>query len=328
MTTKEIRAKIEGLVDESKGKTLKELNAIKHIGIDPETEIVILIIKIGRLGDDAEKKLRRELAKIIKIDFGFTGLKVQFEEDKKPIGQKAKYIIVASGKGGVGKSFAAANIAYALSRKNKKVAIIDADIYGASIPQILGMNQSEPLTTDTGRILPLRAHGMDIISTEFFAEENQPVMWRGSMLKSMINSFFFQVDWDPFLDYVIIDTPAGTGDVMMDLKTIIPTAEVIIVTTPHEAASHVATKAAVGYHDLQHDIIGIIENMSYLRNKETGTIEYPFGQGGGEEIAKIINSEIIATIPIGLPTHHFGLYELDEEAGVAYDDIATLILIR
>mgnify|MGYP000912381963 CR=1 FL=1 len=328
MTTNEIREKIGDLIDESKGKTLKELNAIKHIGIDPETEIVILIIKIGRLGDEAEKKLRRQLAKIIKIDFGFNGLKIQFEEDKKPIGNNAKYIIIASGKGGVGKSFATANIAYALSRRGKKVAIIDTDIYGASIPQILDMKITDPLVNDLGKIKPLRAYGMDIISTDFFAEHEQPVMWRGAMLKSMINSFFNQVSWDPFTDYVIIDTPAGTGDVMMDLKNIIPTAEVIIVTTPHEAASHVATKAAHGFIELHHDIIGIIENMSYLRNPESNTLEYPLGQGGGEEIARKINSEVIANIPIGLPTHHFGLYELDEEAGRAYDDIATLLLIR
>lgn len=327
MTTKEIREKIGSLIDESKGKSLKELNAIKHIGVDPETEVVILIIKIGRLGDNAEKVLRRQLAKIIKIDFGFNGLKVQFEEDKKPIGKKAKYIIIASGKGGVGKSFVTANIGYALARKGKKVALIDADIYGSSIPQILGMDITEPDTDDYGKITPLNAYGMEIMSTEFFAEEDKPIMWRGAMLKSMINSFFYQVKWHPELDYVIIDTPAGTGDVMMDLKKIIPTAEVIIVTTPHEAASHVATKAAYGYCELQHDIIGIIENMSFIRNSNKSK-EFPFGHGGGDEIAKKINSEVIAKIPVGLPTHHFGLYELDEEAGIAYDDVATLILIR
>lgn len=328
MTTNEIRKKIEVLIDESKGKTLKELNAIKHIGVDPETEIVILLIKIGKLGDNAEKKLRRELAKVIKIDFGFSGLKIQFEEDKMPVGKKAKYILIASGKGGVGKSFATANIAYALSRRGKKVAIIDADIYGSSIPQILDMKDYEPATDDMGKTRPLIAHGMEIMSTEFFSEQDKPIMWRGAMLKSMINSFFYQVDWSNDLDYVLIDTPAGTGDVMMDLKKIIPTAEVIIVTTPHEAASHVATKAAYGFQELKQDIIGIIENMSYLKSPDTNEIEFPFGEGGADTIASKINSEVIARIPIGLPKHQFGLYELDEEAGKAYDDIATLILIR
>lgn len=328
MTTKEIRERIEALIDESKGKTLKELNAIKHIGIDPETEIVVLIIKIGRLGDNAEKVLRRQIAKIIKIDYGFNGLKIQFEEDKKPIGKDTKYIIIASGKGGVGKSYVTANIGYALTRRGKKVAIIDTDIYGSNIPQILEMEISEPETDDYGKITPPIIHGMEIMSTEFFAEEDRPILWRGSMLKNMINSFFYQVKWSKELDYVLIDAPAGTGDVMMDLKKIIPTAEVIIVTTPHEAATHVATKAAHGFNELQHDIIGIIENMSYLRNHEKNTIEYPLGKEGADEIAEKINSEVIARIPIGLPTHHFGLYELDEEAGRVYDDIASLILIR
>lgn len=331
MNTQQIREKIELIIDPASGKTLKEMNAIKHIGIDPDKDVVVLIVAITRTGGKEEKEIKRELARIIKIDLGFTGIKIQIEEKRKLesiVNRDVKFIIISSGKGGVGKSTVAANLAYALVRKGKKVGIIDADIYGSSIPKILEIPHAYPTGDANGKILPLKAFGMEVISTEFFAEEGKPILWRGAMLGSMMNNFFYEVKWDPNIDYMIIDSPPGTGDIALDLRTTVPTAETILVTTPHLAASHVAIKAGYASKQLNHELIGVIENMSHYINPANGNKEFIFGKGGGEEVSKKLGSELLCQIPINQPIHHLSLYESDEEIGQMYDDLATLIMIR
>ena len=237
-------------------------------------------------------------------------------------------IAVASGKGGVGKSTVAANLAYALTRLGKKVALVDADIYGSSIPKILEMQHRYPNASEDGKILPFEAYGMEIISTEFFAEIGKPIIWRGAMLNSMMNNFFYEVKWNKNIDYMIIDSPPGTGDIALDLRTIIPTADVLIVTTPHLAASHVAIKAGYAAKQLGHSILGVIENMSYYLNPVNKQKDFLFGSGGGEAVAEKLETEVISQIPINQPLHHLGLYELDEEIGKIYNDLAELILYK
>ena len=158
MAINKIRQHLEVLVDESIGKTLKETEGIKHIGIDEENSTVILIINMGRMGGDPENKLRREIAKIIKLQLGYKGVKIQFQEQRKidsVVNRRVKFIIVTSGKGGVGKSTISANIAYALTRQGKKVGLIDADIYGSSIPKILEVPHVTTGTAD-GKLFHLK----------------------------------------------------------------------------------------------------------------------------------------------------------------------------
>lgn len=326
MTTKEIRLKIENIIDESRNQTLASLNAIKHIGIDGEKNVVVLIIEIGKLGGDAERNMRRNLAKIIKLDLCFSGIKIQFEEEKKLKNDKTKYIIVESGKGGVGKSMIALNIAYALSRQNMKVGIIDADIYNSSIPTLLEMKDYSPKTDSYNKIIPFKYRNMEVISTEFFSEAYKPIIWKGALLNTMLSNFFFQVAWSKDTDYVIVDAPSGTGDVLIDLKAIIPNAEVILVTTPKVDVAHVVIKAGNAAKEMGHNIIGIIENMSYLidNNKKS----YIFGKGGADLVVDALNSELLAEIPFDVPNNHLTLYERNERNGKIFDDIATLIIIR
>lgn len=327
-STQEIREAIKNIVDPTTEKSLVESNAIKHIGVDPDRDLVILIVVLTKAGGEDEKLVKKQLAKIIKLDLGFTGVKIQFEEKRiieSIVKKDVKFILIESGKGGVGKSTVAANIAYALTRMGKKVGIIDADIYGSSIPQILEMEHSFPYADESGKIIPLFAYGMEIISTEFFAEEGKPIIWRGAMLNSMMNNFFYEVMWSKNLDFMIIDCPPGTGDITLDLRTIIPNAKAIIVTTPHKAASHVAIKAGYAAKQLKHDIIGVIENMSYYINPVNGQKDFIFGEGGGEIVASKLDTELLAQIPINRPTHHSNLFESDEEIGKIYDDLATLL---
>lgn len=331
MNTKDIREKIEVLIDESTGKTLKEESAISHIGIDADRNVVVLILAIGRIGGPEEKNLRREIATIIKRDLGFDGVKVQIEEKRKIEGitnRQVKFIIISSGKGGVGKSTVAANLAYALARQNKKVGLIDADIYGSSIPKIMEIPHDYPTADENGKINPFNKFGIELMSTEFFAEVGKPVIWRGAMLNSMINNFFYDVKWSKDIDYMIVDAPPGTGDILIDLRNIIPTGEVIIVTTPHLAASHVAIKAGVAAKQLKHKILGVIENMSYFINPVSKEKEFIFGQGGGDEVASKLETELLAQIPINQPKHHLSLYESDEEIGKIYDDLASFLIVQ
>lgn len=331
MTTKEIKEKLEVLVDPATNKTLAETAAIKHVGVEPDKNLVILIIAIAKAGGEEEKILRREIAKICKIDLGFNGVKIQFEEKRKIesiANRNVKFVIISSGKGGVGKSTVACNLAYALARKKKKVGLIDADIYGSSVPQILEMEHKYPSANAQGKIIPFNAFGIEVMSTEFFAEPGKPVIWRGAMLNSMMNNFFYEVNWSKDIDYMIIDSPPGTGDIALDLRTIVPDAEVIIVTTPHLAASHVATKAGVAARQLKHNILGVVENMSYYINPVNSQKEFIFGTGGGDKVAMELDSEVIAQIPINQPTQHLSLYESNEEIGKIYDDLAALLIIQ
>ena len=169
---------------------------------------------------------------------------------------------------------------------------------------------------------------MEVISTEFFAEVGKPIIWRGAMLGNMIENFFYEVKWNKNTDFIIIDSPPGTGDIPLDIRNIVPKAEAILVTTPHLAASHVAVKAGFAAQQLNHDIIGVIENMSYYVNPVNQEKEFIFGQGGGEKVAKELNTELLCQIPITQPTHHLSLYESDEEIGKIYDDLASIIAIR
>lgn len=328
MTTQEIRSKIETIVDESRLSTLKELNAIKHIGVDSDRNIVILIITIGVLGGQEEKNLRRNLAKVIKLDLNFRGVKIQFEEEKNIISPKTKFIIIASGKGGVGKSTITANLAYALMRQGKKVGIVDADIYGSSLPDIMEMPMATPHMDNNQFIIPFKKQSIEMVSTAFFSETNKPVLWRGAQLKTMIHNYFFKVRWSKDIDYVLVDSPPGTGDVMFDLKAIIPSAEILLVTTPNHSAAQCAIKAGNGYREIHHRMIGIVENMAYYMNPQTNQKEYIFGKGGAEEVSKVLDLEILASIPINPPKDHFAIFKATEETGLLFDDLATLLIIR
>lgn len=331
MTVEEIRARLETIVDPSLKKTLKETEGIKHIGIDDETNTVVLIIAMGNTGGPEEKELKREIAKAVKLDLKYSGLKLEIEEfrinasiTKLPI----NFIGIISGKGGVGKSSVAANIAYRLRQKGKKVGLIDADIYGASIPSIMETGPVSLYLNEANRkIIPYSKEGIQIVSTEFFTEGNKPVIWRGAMLNQMMNHFFYDVDWSRDLEYVIIDFPPGTGDISLDVKSMVPQAKMILVTTPHPSASHVAIKAGLACKQFNHELLGVIENMSYYLNPANNKKDFIFGEGGGQMVSATLDTELIAQIPIGQPKYRLGLYEIDEPIGKIYNDIADFIMV-
>lgn len=205
------------------------------------------------------------------------------------------FIAVASGKGGVGKSTVTVQLAKALSRLGYRVGIVDADIYGFSIPTIMEIHEL-PIIED-GQILPVEHDGVKVMSMSFFIKDNNPVIWRGPMLGKMLRQFIEEVHWGE-VDYVFIDMPPGTGDVALDVHQMFPQCREIIVTTPHVAASHVAVRAGIMAIQTDHQIIGVIENMSYYQCKGCEDKIYLFGQGGGQALADKLNTTLLAQIPI------------------------------
>jgi ATP-binding protein involved in chromosome partitioning len=202
-----------------------------------------------------------------------------------------RVVAIASGKGGVGKSTLTANLAAALAARGEKVGVLDADVYGYSIPHMLGVHQ-RPVVVDTMIVPPVRGT-LKLMSIGFFLDDNSPVMWRGPMLHRALEQFLSDVYWGE-LDTLVVDMPPGTGDVAISLGQLLPRAEVVIVTTPQPAAQQVAVRAAAMAEKVGMRIVGVVENMSYL----VGTRQELFGSGGGQRLADEIGVPLLGSIPL------------------------------
>ena len=215
-------------------------------------------------------------------------------------GSKTRTIAVASGKGGVGKSTVTANLATALAARGHTVALIDADVYGPTIPLMMGLPAVPPETHD-GKMLPPEAHGVKVVSMGFFLPDNEPVVWRGPMLSRAIEQFLGDVLWGS-PDYLLIDLPPGTGDIALTIAQMIPGAELIVVSTPQEAAARTAIKAAKMARMTKQRVMGVIENMAYFVCPDCGGRHYIFGRGGAFEIARLMDTQLLGRIPLDQAT--------------------------
>ena len=208
-------------------------------------------------------------------------------------------ICIGSGKGGVGKSSLTVNLAAALAAEGKRVGVLDADVWGYSIPRMLGLGNERPKVSGDRKILPLEAHGLKVMSIGFFLGEDEAVVWRGPMLHKALTQFLEDVAWGA-LDFLLIDLPPGTGDVSMTLSQLLPQAKFVIVTTPQPTAQKVARRAAEMADKVKLEIAGVIENMAGFTTP-TGERYALFGEGGGQALADEIDVPLLGTVPLTMP---------------------------
>jgi ATP-binding protein involved in chromosome partitioning len=207
---------------------------------------------------------------------------------------KTRVLLIASGKGGVGKSSVTANLSIALANRGRSVAVVDADVWGFSIPRMLGVDRPPVVIDDM--LIPPEVHGVRCISMGFFAEEDQPVIWRGPMLHKALEQFLTDVFWDE-PDMLLIDLPPGTGDISLSLAQFLPRSEVYVVTTPQPAAQRVAQRAAFMAQKVNLEVKGIIENMSWFTGDDGKRYEL-FGAGGGLDLAQRLEVPLIGQVPL------------------------------
>jgi ATP-binding protein involved in chromosome partitioning len=210
-------------------------------------------------------------------------------------GSLTRVFAVASGKGGVGKSSVTVNLAAAMAAKGLRVGVVDADIYGFSVPRMLGV-EHRPTQVEQ-MIMPPSAHGVKVISIGMFTKDNTPVVWRGPMLHRALQQFLADVYWGD-LDYLLMDLPPGTGDIAISVAQLVPTAEILVVTTPQLAAQEVAERAGSIALQTHQRIAGVVENMSYLPCPHCGEAVDVFGSGGGEAVAKSLSRLLGADVPL------------------------------
>jgi ATP-binding protein involved in chromosome partitioning len=215
------------------------------------------------------------------------------------LAQVQNVVCIGSGKGGVGKSTLTANLAAALAADGKKVGILDADVWGYSIPRMFGLGGDRPPVSPDRKILPLEAHGVKVMSIGFFVQEDSAVVWRGPMLHKALTQFLEDVDWGE-LDFLLVDLPPGTGDVSMTLAQLLPDAKFLLVTTPQATAQKVARRAAEMAHKVSLDIAGVVENMSGFTTPGGERFQI-FGEGGGQELADELDVPLLAKVPLTMP---------------------------
>jgi ATP-binding protein involved in chromosome partitioning len=234
---------------------------------------------------------------------------------REPVPGVANVVAVASGKGGVGKSTIAVNLAVALAKQGARVGLMDADIYGPSIPLMMGADGEQVLATADGKLLPLERFGVKMVSIGFLLGKDAPVIWRGPMVGRAVQQLVRDVEWGE-IDYLIVDMPPGTGDAQLSLAQGVPLAGGIIVTTPQDIALLDATRGLSMFREVKVPILGIVENMSYFECPHCGEKTHVFSRGGGRETAERMNVPLLAEIPLDLDVRIGG----DEGVPVASGD--------
>lgn len=223
------------------------------------------------------------------------GAPPQAELPRQPIEGVKNLITIGSGKGGVGKTTVAVNLAISMARLGHKVGLLDADVYGPNVPLMMGICEA-PYAIGN-RIQPLEQHGVRLMSMGFLNPGDKPLIWRGPMLHSVMQSFIRQVDWGE-LDYLLVDLPPGTGDVALSLIQTVPVTGAIVVSTPSEVALEDGRKAVLMFQQVKVELLGIVENMSYLIVAETGQKVDIFGEGGGRRTAEAMGVPFLGELPL------------------------------
>src|SRR4051795_12239409 len=318
MTKDEILKALESVIDPELRRNIVELDMVRSVEIR-DGGVVDVMVSLTTPGCPIRNHFQTGVANAVRALDGVTAVNVSFDvltdQQKATLQQKlgrggglpsgalaqvANVLCVGSGKGGVGKSTLTANLAAALAGEGKKVGVLDADVWGYSIPRMFGLSNERPAVSAARKIVPLEAHGIKVMSIGFFmGEADQAVVWRGPMLHKALTQFLEDVEWGE-LDYLLIDLPPGTGDVSMTLAQLLPQAKFLIVTTPQPTAQKVARRAAEMATKVDLEIAGVIENMSVFVTPG-GERFAIFGEGGGQALADEIDVPLLGAVPLTMP---------------------------
>ena len=315
-TTEEIRKALEVVIDPELHRSIVELDMIRRIeqGADGEVAVTVSLTTAGCpirshfQSGVRDAVLALEGVRSVTVDFDVLSdeqkatLRQTLGREELPAGALAQVenvICIGSGKGGVGKSTLTANLAAALLVEGRRVGVLDADVWGYSIPRMLGLGAQRPSVSAERKIIPLDASGIAVMSIGFFVEEDSAVVWRGPMLHKALKQFLEDVDWGA-RDFLLIDLPPGTGDVSMTLAQLLPQATFVIVTTPQPAAQRVARRAAEMAHKVSLEISGVIENMAGFVTP-SGERFALFGEGGGQALADELDVPLLGKVPLTMP---------------------------
>jgi ATP-binding protein involved in chromosome partitioning len=300
---------LEGVIDPELKRSVVELDMVRDVRVDGGDVSVTIALTVPGcpLRASFEEQVEEALRPVEGIRSVALGFDVLSPEERQALTAKlrgdvaertpgvsvdagTRVIAVASGKGGVGKSSLTANLAAAFSQLGHATGVLDADVYGYSIPTMLGISQ-RPVAVDKMIVPPVRGD-LKVMSIGFFLDENSPVMWRGPMLHRALEQFLSDVHWGE-LDTLVVDMPPGTGDVAISLGQLLPRAEAVVVTTPHRAAQQVAVRAAQMARKTNMRLLGVVENMSF----QVGTRKELFGSGGGDALAEEVEVPLLGRIP-------------------------------
>lgn len=337
---KAVRAALTKVIDPELRRPITELNMVKSVAVDDDGSVsveIYLTIAACPMKDEITKRVRAAVADVpgtgaitvtldVMSDEQRTELRKLLRGDQglsaEPVipfaqpGSLTRVYAVASGKGGVGKSTVTVNLAAALAARGLAVGIVDADIYGHSVPRMMGTTD-RPTQVDS-MILPPIAHEVKVISVAQFTQGNTPVVWRGPMLHRALQQFLSDVFWGD-LDVLLLDLPPGTGDVAISVAQLVPAAEILVVTTPQAAAAEVAERAGAIALQTRQRIVGVVENMAGLPMPD-GTTLALFGEGGGRQVAERLTRAVGAEVPL------LGQIPLDPELVAAGDSGVPLVL--
>ena len=317
-----VHTALAGVIDPEIHRPITELGMVESVDVD-DAGVASVSVLLTISGCPLSNTIEADVTNAVMAVEGITGVNVRLgamtEEQRAELKQQLRggreerdipfarpdsltqVLLVASGKGGVGKSSVTVNLAMALAAKGKSVGVLDADIYGHSIPQMLGLMDAMPTSVD-GMIMPVPTMGLRVISIGMLKESREQVIaWRGPILDRALQQFLADVYWGD-LDYLVVDLPPGTGDVALSLGQKLPSAEVIVVTTPQQASAEVAERAGTMASMLEQKVIGVIENMAYLdvTCPKCGDVHRVdvFGSGGGAEVAGTLSTRLGYEVPL------------------------------
>ena len=318
MTTRDnVQEALRAVIDPELREDIVTLGMVRNIEIDAATGTVDVMVSLTTPGCPIKAQFQTSVVDAVAALDGVEHVNVAFDvlsdqekgELQRKLGrgslpegalaQVQNVICIGSGKGGVGKSSMTANLAAALAADGKTVGILDADVWGYSIPRMFGLGGERPPVSASRKIIPLEAGGVKIMSIGFFVQEDSAVVWRGPMLHKALTQFLEDVEWG-VLDYLLVDLPPGTGDVSMTLSQLLPQAKFVIVTTPQPTAQKVARRSAEMAHKVNLEICGVIENMSGFTTP-SGERFAIFDEGGGQELADELDVPLLGKVPLTMP---------------------------